>query len=125
MSKLTKILLTIPSLIWLVYIITFWNNDLFIWVTNNIVSFEYQPLIVGILIYSVLIYLIYRIWSYKNIDKDHKWQWTFFLFIFNVITVPLYVWKKDDELIKKNKISSTPTNFQTQEISSEPYPKKQ
>ena len=103
MNKLTKIILTIPALIGLIYMITFWSIDFFRWITNNIVPFEYQNLVVSIIFYPALIFLIYSLWSYKKVDKENKWKWTFILIFFGIIAMPIYVWKTDDDLREKNK----------------------
>ena len=103
MTKLTKILLTIPSIVGAIYMITFLNIDFFKWITNNVVRFEYQtPILYGLTLLQSG-YLIYRLWNYKNITKKVKTEWTWLLIIGNFITSLFFIWKKDNELIQKNK----------------------
>ena len=102
MNRVTKILLTIPSIIGIAYMATFWSNDFFVWITNNVIDFEYQiPIINGIVLLQIG-YLIYRLWNYKNIEKKTKTEWTYILIIFNVISSLIFIWKKDNELNKIN-----------------------
>ena len=103
MTKLTKILLTIPSFIGIVYMITFLSIDFFKWITNNLVGFEYQAPIVNGLILTQSGYLIYRLWNYKNVEKKVKTEWTWLLILGNFISSLFFIWKKDVELEKLNK----------------------
>ena len=103
MTKLIKILLSIPSIVGIVYQITFWSIDFFKWITNNLIGFEYQAPIVNGLILIQIAYLIYRLWSFKNIDKDKKTMWTVLLVIFNCVASLIFIWKKDNEFEQLNK----------------------
>ena len=104
MTKLTKMILTIPSLFGIVYMLTFISTDFLKWITNNVVGFEYQALIVNGLILMQIGYLIYRLWNYKNVDKKVKTEWTWLLIIFNFISSLVFIWKKDTELEKNNTV---------------------
>ena len=104
MTKLTKIILTIPSLFGIVYMLTFISTDFLKWITNNVVGFEYQALIVNGLILMQIGYLIYRLWDYKNVEKKVKTEWTWPLIIFNFISSLVFIWKKDTELDKNNTV---------------------
>ena len=107
MKSLTKILLSIPSIIGLVYIWTFINPKSIVWFSKNIVSYEFQSPIVNSLVLFQLGYLIFRLWSYKNIEKELKSEWTFLLIFFNVVTCLIYIWKKDDQFeLMNQKLSS-------------------
>ena len=103
MTKLTKIILTIPSIVGILYLVSFFSIDFFKWITNNVIGFEYQGPIVNGLILIQIGYLIYRLWSYKSIDKEKKTMWTVLLLIFNSISSLIYIWKKDNEFEKLNK----------------------
>ena len=102
MKSPTKILLSIPSIIGLAYMWTFIDPKSIAWISNNIVPFEFQSPIITSLILIQLGYLIYRLWSYKNIVREKKSEWTFLLIIFNVITCLIYIWQKDDQFESKN-----------------------
>lgn len=58
MTKLTKILLSIPSIVGIVYLIAFWSIDLFKWITDNVIGFEYQAPFVNGLILIQIAYLV-------------------------------------------------------------------
>ncbi len=104
MTKLTKIILTTPSLLGIVYMLTFISTDFLKLITNNVIGFEYQALIVNGLILMQIGYLIYRLWNYKNVEKKVKTEWTWLLIIFNFISSLVFIWKKDAELEKNNTV---------------------
>ncbi len=97
MKSHTKILLSLPSIIGLVYLCTFIYPKWIAWFSNNVVSYEFQIPIINSLLLIQLGYLIYRLWGYKNVDKEKKSEWTFFLIVFNVIACLIYIWKKDGQ----------------------------
>ncbi len=84
------------------YRITFFNVDFFKWINNNIVDFEFQNLVVSAIYFPSLLFLIYRIWAFKNIDKNTKGNWTVLLIFVSIVTMPVYIWRKDDVFIKQN-----------------------
>lgn len=102
MTKLTKILLTIPSIIGIVYMLTFLSVDFFKWITNNIIDFEYQGIIANGIILMQIGYLIYRLWNYKNVERKIKMEWTWLLIIFNFLSSLIFIWKKDTEFKNLN-----------------------
>lgn len=107
MKLYLKILLTILYSVGLIYTISFWSVDLFLWITNNILPLEYQNIFISLLYFPGLLYLIYRIWRFKNIDSNAKGNWTLLLFFLGIITMPLYIWKRDDMFIKQNRSLAT------------------
>ena|SRR5690606_18610190 len=102
MKTYLKLLLTISYLLSLIYTITFFNVDFFRWITNNVLPYEYQTVVVNLIYLPALVYLIYRIWTFKNINKNMKGNWTVFLIFVGIITMPIYIWKKDDDFIEQN-----------------------
>lgn len=102
MSFGKKSILTIPSIIGIIFMLTFFNVDFFKWLNNNIINYVYQGVIVNGIILFQIIYLIFRLWSYRNIDKETKTKWTWILFLFSFISSLFYIWKKDNEFYKKN-----------------------
>lgn len=107
MKTPAKILLSIPSIIGLAYMWTFINPKSIAWFSRNIISYEFQSPLVNILILIQLGYLIFRLWSYKNIEREKKYEWTFLLIAFNVVTCFIYIWKKDNQFeLMNQKISS-------------------
>ncbi|WP_340198826.1 hypothetical protein [Ascidiimonas sp. W6] len=59
-----------------------------------------------ILTVGQLIFLIGRLRSFENIGKSVKSNWTWYLILFNFITCPIYIWKKDNELIQAERKST-------------------
>ncbi len=102
MKSIIKVLLSIPSIIGLAYLWTFIDPKSIAWFSNNLVSYEYQSPIVNSLILIQLVFLLYRLWSYKNIEKEKKSAWTFLLIAFNVVTSLIYIWQKDDQFESMN-----------------------
>ena len=103
MNGFFKILLSIPSVVGILYMFSFWNIDFFKWITNNVVEFQYQAPIVNGLVLIQIAYLIYRLWNYKKLPKEKKINWTVLLVIFNVIAGLIFIWKKDAEFETENK----------------------
>lgn len=97
---MTKIILTIPSLINIVYMTTYWNVDFYKWISNKILEYQYQDFIIIGLILIQSGYLIYRLWNHKNVHRKTKTEWTWLLLIFNFISSLVFIWKIDAELIK-------------------------
>jgi hypothetical protein len=109
MNLPSKLFLSIPPLIGIIYSLTFFNVDFFKWFNNNIVPFEYQNALISAVTLPHIGYLIYRLWSYNNIAKKTKTEWTVLLIWFNVISSLFYIWKKDDEFRQRNK-NTVPNN---------------
>ncbi len=82
--------------------LTFLNVDFFKWITNNIIGFEYQGIIVNGIILMQIGYLIYRLWNYKNVERKIKMEWTWLLIIFNFLSSLIFIWKKDTEFKNLN-----------------------
>ncbi len=82
--------------------LTFLSVDFFKWITNNIIGFEYQGIIVNGIILMQIGYLIYRLWNYKNVERKIKMEWTWLLIIFNFLSSLIFIWKKDTEFKNLN-----------------------
>ena len=109
MSVLVKVFLSIPSIIGIIYMFSFWSMDFFRWISSTIVSYEYQaPIINGLVLFQTG-YLIYRVWTYKNLPKSKKTNWTTLLVVFNVISSLIFIWIKDKELGIENENTSPNT----------------
>ena len=106
MKRSIKILTSIPSVISLLLIFDTWTFDI-MWKTfPNMKAYNFQMFTLLIIAIIALVYLIKRLWSYEFIDKDVKISWTLLMiFVFSQITTLYYIWKKDELLMKKNKIN--------------------
>ena len=101
MNIYIKFLLTIPSFIQLVYFLTYIFPQNFKWVIQ-IESEYFIPQIINLSVFITSLFLIKRLWNYKNIIRDTKWLWTFALIIFGAIANPIYLWKMDDKFNIEN-----------------------
>jgi len=64
----------------------------------------YYIQLISIFTFSIiqLIYLIRKLWSYKNLKKSIKTNWTWLLIIYTSITSLIFIWKKIDEFENSN-----------------------
>ena len=49
-----------------------------------------------------LVILIRKLWSFKNLEKSKKSDWTWLLILFNSITSLIFIWKRVDEFEELN-----------------------
>ena len=102
MTKATKILLTIPSILGLSYILTFWFPIEFHWLTPSMKAYYIQVATLQSLTILQIAILIRKLWSFKNLEKSKKTDWTWLLIIFNSITSLIFLWKRVDEFEELN-----------------------
>ena len=100
MTKLNKILLSIPSVLGLLYVMTLFFSEEFLWLTPSMNAYYVQLLFLQSLTIIQLIILIKKLWSFDNIDKSKKQGWTWILILFNSISSLIFIWKKVDEFEK-------------------------
>ena len=99
----TKILTSIPSILSLLSLIDMWTIE-FMWKTFPSMD-AYHTQLISIFIAAIIawIYLIRRLWSYKQVPKGTKTTWTLvMIFVFSQITTLYYIWTKYDQLTKEN-----------------------
>jgi hypothetical protein len=106
LKKSQKILLSIPSLITFCYALTFFFPVEFAWVYPNWTAYYIQMGIINALTLSVSIFLIVRIWRFKNIDRSRKSGWTFLILFFGNLVALIYIWKKDADFARDNELNS-------------------
>jgi len=94
MNNITKTLLTIPPILTIGYYITFIFPMEFAWLFPTMKSYNSQMIILWIMNLFQIIYLLKKLWSFKNIDKSIKNDWTWLLIFFAVICSPIFIWKK-------------------------------
>ena len=101
MTNSKKLLLSIPSIIGLLFMIVLFFPKETLWLVPNIRV--YNTFVISILILSIiqLIYLIRKLWS-KNLKKSIKTNWTWLLIIYTSITSLVFIWKKIDEFENSN-----------------------
>ena len=107
MSSIKKLLLSIPAVLGLFYLLTFWFPSEFSSLFPDMNSYYTQMTLLNVLALIQLTILIRRLWSFKNIPKATKSSWTLLLIIFNSISSLIYIWKMDSRLKNNN------TYFQT------------
>ena len=102
MTKANKILLTITSILGLSYMLTFWFPTEFHWLTPSMKAYYIQVATLQSLTILQLVILIRKLWSFKNLEKSKKTDWTWLLIIFNSITSLISLWKRVDEFEELN-----------------------
>jgi|TARA_R110000851_G_scaffold316446_1_gene479524 hypothetical protein len=105
LNRITKIALSIPSIIGSIFLISLFLPDLKKW-TERYLEIEIQGIIIITLVAIQVTILIFRIWSFKNIEKNKKGENTYYLIGLNFISALSYIWKTDDYFIKLNKKNS-------------------
>lgn len=103
MNKTYKILLTIPSVLATVYMFTFWFPTKFQWLVFPMEQYYLQIGIIQTLVIIQVIVLLKKLWSFKEIKKSKKTEWTWLLILFTFITNFIFIWFEVDELNEKNK----------------------
>jgi len=72
-------------------------------------AYYIQVGILDTLLIIQLIVLIKKLWSFKNLDKSAKIEWTIYMIIFNTIAILIMIWSKLDEFEKINE-NTVPNN---------------
>lgn len=97
MNKTNKILLTIPSVLGLSYILTFLFPTELQWLVTSMKVYYIQiGILQGLTILQIAI-LIRKVWSFKNLERSRKSNWTWILILFNQIFCLIFIWKTVDE----------------------------
>ena len=109
MNRTTKILLTLPSIIAIGYILTSMFTGLN-WLAPTMKAYYIQIGILDTLLIMQLIVLTKKIWSFKNLGKSAKIEWTIYLIIFNIIATLIVIWSKLDEFENINKNTAPATH---------------
>lgn len=102
MSLSIKIILSIPSVLGILYLVTFWFPTKFGWLFPTMNAYNVQMIVLNILIILQLIILIRKLYSFKSIEKSTKTNWTLLLIFFGQITTWIFIWWKVDEFEGKN-----------------------
>jgi len=102
MKKPSKILLTIPSILGLSYMLTFWFPVELHWLVPSMKAYNIQIGIIQTLTIIQLVVLIRKLWSFKNLEKSKKSDWTWILILFSLISSLIFIWKKVDEFEEIN-----------------------
>ncbi len=69
----------------------------------SIETYHLQLGTIQIMIFVQLVILIKKLWSFKNLEKSRKWDWTWILIAFNLVTSLVFIWKKVEEFEKIKK----------------------
>lgn len=106
LKKSRKVLLSIPWLITLCYVLTFFFPVELAWVYPNWTAYYIQMGIINGLTLSVSIFLLVRIWRFKNIERSRKFGWTFLILFFGNLVALIYIWKKDADFVRDNELNA-------------------
>jgi hypothetical protein len=102
MERTTKIVLSIPSILVFSYILISWFPKEFDWLTPSMKAYYTLNGILEAFSIIQMILLIRKLWSFKNIEKSKKSEWTWLLILFNPITSLIFIWKRVDEFEELN-----------------------
>ncbi len=102
MNKKKKISLTIPSILGLSYMLTFSFPTEFRWLVPSMKIYYIQIGTLQGLTILQLVILIRKLWSFKNLERSKKSNWTWILILFNPISILIFIWKKVDHFEELN-----------------------
>ena len=97
LSKTQKILLSVPTVLGLLFSVTYFFPSKFGWLIPDMRTYYIQVFTIQALTIIQLIVLIRRLWHYKSLTRSKKNEWTWLLILFSQITTLLFIWKKDEE----------------------------
>ncbi|KAB2807025.1 hypothetical protein [Phaeocystidibacter luteus] len=97
MRTLSKVLLSIPYLIYMGYVIVFFNPQKLNWVFPDMQSYNLQMSVLAVLMLTSLGIQLRILWSFKNIARSKKVNWTWLQFFFSGIVGLFFIWKKWEE----------------------------
>ena len=73
------------------------------WLTPSMKAYYIQVGTLQALIILQLVILIKKLWSFKNLEKTRKTEWTWLLILFSSISALIFLWKRVDEFEEINK----------------------
>ena len=68
----------------------------FHWLVPSMKAYYIQIIILQTLTIIQVIVLIRKLWSFKNLEKSKKSNWTWILIVFNSISSLIFIWEKVD-----------------------------
>ncbi len=92
----TKILLTLPYILFIGYGFTFAFPYEFQWLVPNMKVYYIQTATLQVLAILHFVILIRRVWSIKHLARSTRWNWTYLIIFFNLIAGPIFIWRKYD-----------------------------
>jgi len=103
MKKSQKILLSIPSIIGLLFMLVFIFPTKFGWLLPDMKNYYIWVTSINVTVIATAIVLIKRIWTLKKTERSTKCIWTFNMVFFHALAILIYVWKFDRQMVRKNK----------------------
>lgn len=105
MKTWTKILLTIPSLLTIIYVPLIISFPLeFKWIVPSMKVYHIQLFTLQVLSIIQLIFLIRILWSFKHVEKSKKSEWTWILIVFSSLSCLVFIWSKINEFEKMDRM---------------------
>lgn len=103
MMRLTqKILLSLPSVLSMLYTITIWFPTKFEWLYPTMNAYYIINGVIYSLVIIQIIVLIRKLRSFKNVEKSVKTNWTISLIVFHFIAALIFIWWKVNEFEQEN-----------------------
>jgi len=114
MKKTHKILVSIPLVVFLVYVLIFPFNSISRWLYPTMNAYYIQVGILQVSNLVIMVVLLRKLWSFKHIERSKKTEWTWLLILFPPVSSVIFVWKSVDRFRDLNaevehKISAKPT----------------
>lgn len=103
MKKSQKILLSIPSVIGLIFMFVYIFPTKFSWLLPDMESYYIWVISINVTVITTAVILIRHLWRFEKIEKSTKWIWTFNMIFFHALAILIYVWKVDSQMVIKNK----------------------
>ena len=83
--------------------LTSWYPTELHWLTPSMKAYYIQIGTLQALTILQLVILIKKLWSFKNLEKTKKTEWTWLLILFSSISALIFLWKRVDEFEETNK----------------------
>ncbi|NND50897.1 MAG: hypothetical protein HKN54_00740 [Flavobacteriaceae bacterium] len=97
MNKITKIVLSIPPVILLFFIISFWFPAELDWLTPKSETYQIKLFTIIGSNLMTMVYLIFRILSFKFVLRSIRTEWIWIVIVIYLPASLYYIWFKDAE----------------------------
>ncbi len=101
MSPLKKILLSLPFFLSWVDVLTYFFVAVYMAFVDGFENAEAITHLVLAAELLVWIFLLHRVWNFKEVEKKEKWKWTFLFTFFFGIAMIIYIWFFDNEIAEE------------------------
>lgn len=75
----------------------YWFPQEMHWLVPTMEAYYIQVGVLKLMTIIQLVVLLRKLWSFKNLEKSKKSEWTWALILFNLIASLIYIWKRLDQ----------------------------